>query len=159
MLQDLKTPNLKFKTNLHLLNEVIQSDEYSKFSEFYFVNATCHNEVANSFKVGKQNLPSLLFYNSFYNLFTKLDKKLNQDNVNEFLDTMLDSKLPGNKIDPKDIKFEYKNCKKITKVSENIDFEKLKRIELGLEDYDQEEELNLPEDDINSVDNNKKDEI
>jgi len=158
LLQELKTPNLKFKKDLYLLNNVIQANDYASFSQFYFVNATCHIELANSFKVGKKKLPTLIFYNSQYQLYTKFDKKFTQDNIYEFLDKMLNSKLPGNKIEPKDIKLDFKNCKKITKISENIDFEKLERIKLGLEDDDDVEELNLPEE--NNHSNNKvKDEI
>jgi len=160
LIPELKTPNLKFKKNLALMNQIIQAEEYSAFSQFYFVNATCHNEIANSFKIGKKNLPSLIFYNSQYQLFTRFDKKFTQDNIYEFLDKMLSSKLPGNKIEPKNVKFEFKNCRKITKISESIDFERLERIKLGLEDEDENEELNLPEDENKKENQNKeKDEI
>lgn len=145
-LQESKTPNLKFKKNLALMNEIIQANEYGAFSQFYFLNATCHDEVSNSFKIGKKNLPSLIFYNSQFHLYTKFERKFTEENIYEFLDKMLNSKLPGNKIEPKNVKFEFKNCKKITKIAENIDFERLERIKLGIEDEEVEiEELNLPD--------------
>ncbi len=161
LLPESKTPNLKFKRHLAWMNEVIQSADYAEFSQFYFVNATCHSELANSFKIGKKNLPALVYYNSQYQLYTKFDqkiKKFTKDNVYEFLDKMLISKLPGIKTEPKDVKFEFRNCKKVLKVAESIDFERLERIKLGLEDEDDNiEELNLPEE--NESNSKVKDEI
>lgn len=129
------------------MNEVIQAAEYTAFSQFYFVNATCHSELANSFKVGKKNLPTIVYYNTQYQLYIKFDRKFVKENVYEFLDIMLSSKLAGNKVEPKDVKFDFKNCDKVLKVAESIDFDRLERIKLGLEDEDENvEELNLPED-------------
>lgn len=138
------------------MNEIIQIKEFSKFSQFYYVNATCHDEFSHSFKVGKKDLPIIIYLKSHYHLYSKFTRKFNRDNINEFLDRVLKTKLPGSKIEAKEIKFSYKNCKKITKVSEDIDYDRLDRIKLGLEDDDNEEELNLPEENENISENNGK---
>lgn len=140
------------------MNEIVQADDYKSFTHLYYVNATCHDELAGSFKVGKSNLPSLIFYNTRYHLYQKLTLKFKQENIYEFLDKMTSSNLPGNKIEPRDIKFDFKNCKRITNYAENIDFERIERIKYGLEDDDNIEELNIP-DDSEKVDSKMKEEI
>jgi hypothetical protein len=158
-----KIPNLKFRKNLSLMNKLFLKEPYKNYHEIRFINATCHNELANSFKISKNKLPAIVYLdtqNYLYevfpssgsvsdngNLSTSNDNEFTEEKINEFFDKINSRRFISNKINAIDIKFGYKNCDKKKDIMDIIDYEKLDRINSGLEDEDFEEEINLPEKD------------
>lgn len=142
-----KIPNLKYIKNLSFMNKLILEDPFNKYYQFRNINATCHTELANSFKISKEKLPAIVYLNTQYGQYESFSDEFVEENILEFFDKIKNKRFQNNKIELKDVKFDFKNCEEIFTPMENIDYEKLERIKYGLEDEEFEEEANIPEKD------------
>ena len=117
-----KVPNVKFRKNLSLMNKLfLENNSYKDYYELRHINATCHDELAHSFKISKDKLPAILYLDTQNYLYETFTGEFNEENINEFFDKIDKKRFQNNKINAIDIKFNYKNCEKKTKIMDVID--------------------------------------
>jgi hypothetical protein len=137
-----KRINLEFKKHLHTIKDLPQNKKYAElYGNFFYVNATCYNELTEAFKISKSKLPSIVIYNSARSAFAKMtyDSEFSLENIQDFLREALEKDHLFRQVE-KEIPFKNKYCQGIMTSYEEIDHEKKDKINMGLEDDDEEEE-------------------
>jgi len=134
--------NLNFRNQLKILDKVSKE---TFFNQLYYVNATCYDEFSQTFKVRVSSMPTMAIYNPQTKMYSKMksDQTFDKKGILDFLSEVSGKNVFMRKLEDKDVNFKERYCKEKTTKSKDVDFDKLDRINAGLEDDDQEEEENL----------------
>jgi hypothetical protein len=135
--------NLEYRKYLKILDSVTEDNKYRNLNvDLFYVNATCHDELSAGFKVRLSQMPSIVVYDPYNKLFAKIqgEDEFEKFKIENFLSGAFDKKIPFRQIEINEVTFKDTNCQLKTKLSKDIDYEKLSRVNRGLEDPDEDEE-------------------
>jgi hypothetical protein len=139
--------NLDYKRLSSIVRDIPSQKKLHVYTNFLIANATCHHELATSFRVSLDRLPQVVVYDSKLQMYTKLKaKELTEENVYTFLVDAVESRVMYTKLNREKVIFKEKDCRAITKKTRIEGHKDNNNQGYDDEDDDDFEELNLPED-------------
>ncbi len=126
-----------FANSVKILEDVLNKNTNKPFA-FGWVNATCHDQLSNTFNVNPEQVPTLVIYVPSRDSFTTLFGSYDADNINSFIERVIQGKVVFNKVDREKVKLPPIKCEEIKEYNESFeDDEVLKEI---LEEQKQKKE-------------------
>ena len=106
----------KFYTDIYKIQNTTENSTYwGLTSPVYVVNATCHDDLLNEFKLQWRDLPALVGYMGEYESFGKMTKEFEPVNISKFAKKLSDSAVSNTKpLKREDIRLARKECHLIT---------------------------------------------
>ena len=135
---------------MKILEEVLNKNNNKPYS-FGWINATCHDSLSNNFNINNESLPNLVVYVPSKDVYVSLLGSYDVENINYFIERIMQGKVHFNRIDREKIKLPPLKCEEIKEYNENLEEdevlkelleeEKLKRE--SLEKERKRQELNI----------------
>jgi hypothetical protein len=148
--KEIEKVNLDYKKLSNLVKDIPTKPKLHKYTNFLIVNATCHSELSNSFRVSLNKLPALAVYDSKFQTFTKMKNSIEftEENIYNFLIDAVESRAMYRKLNREKVIFKEKDCKAVSKKVKRVDYDQQDNNKYGIDedDDDDTEELNLPQD-------------
>lgn len=147
-----------FQNSVKILEDVLNKNTNKPFA-FGWVNATCHEHFSNTFNVNPEQIPTLVIYVPSRDSFTTLFGSYDADNINKFIEKVVQGKVVFNKVDKDRVKLPPVKCDEIKEYSESLeDDEVLKEIleEQKMKREEQEREMKREEMNKEAKKKNKK---
>ena len=111
--------NLNYSKMLRMIKDIPSDvDKFpygDKIDHYFYVNATCHDELVEYFKVRTGFLPTAVVYDSKFKLLNRMSmgEEFNLEKLGEFLDSTGDGKGLNRPLEPNRDIFKSKECAKI----------------------------------------------
>jgi len=109
-----------FENSIKILEDVFNKNLNKPYS-FGWVNATCHEYFSNTFNVNSEQIPTIAVYIPSKDIFTNLVGSYDIENINAFIEKVIQGKVSFNKINKENIKLPAIKCEEIKEYTEDLE--------------------------------------
>lgn len=115
-----KQSQKSFENSFKILENVLNKHQNKPYS-FGWVNATCHEHFASTFNIYPESIPNIVFYIPNKDLFARFFGSFDVENINNFIEKVIQGKIHLNKIKKENVKIPAIRCEDIKEYNENLE--------------------------------------